>query len=404
MTVLRQFYLNELEKYKDANLIKVLTGIRRGGKSTIFDLYTEKLKSEGVREEQIQLYNFESPLTNRLLGDNWEQIFFSIYDRTVKTEINYIFLDEIQQIKHFEKLVDGLFVEKNIDLYITGSNAYLLSSELATLLTGRDIEIHVLPYSFSEYKLALAENQTGNQELFLMNYFQESALPEGVNIRNQGRDAVLRYVETAYKSILEKDVYPRIKKVNRRVFENVFKFVLANIGSEISPSSISKALKHDGVNIHHETVSDYLTKLCDSFLLYRANRFDIKGKQQLATLEKYYVPDLAIRYLLVGREDFSDRGHLIENLVFLELQRRGGQIWVGKINRQEVDFVVKKNDGTLEYYQVAYSISEEQTFEREITPLKSIKDSYPKTIITTDLSEGNQEGIIIKNIVNWLLE
>lgn len=404
MPVIRERYLKELEKFKDLDLIKVLTGIRRSGKSTIYELYIERLRKSGIKENQIQHYNFESPITTRDLGDTWKEIFYSIYDNLSQGEMNYIFLDEIQQISKFEKLIDGLYVEKNIDLYVTGSNAYLLSSELATLLTGRAIEIHVLPYSFSEYQLAVNEEKVSKLELFMLQYFQESALPESVNMRSQGKDATLHYVESVYRSILEKDIYPRIRKANRRVLENVFKFLLGSIGSEISPSSISKALKQDGINIHHETVSDYLDKLCDSYLLYKASRFDIRGKQQLATLEKYYVPDLAIRYLLVGRRDFADRGHLLENLVYLELVRRGGQIWVGKVNRQEVDFVVKKNDGTLEYYQVSYSINEELTYEREVASLRAIKDSYPKFIITADLFDGNDSGIQFKNIVTWLEE
>jgi predicted AAA+ superfamily ATPase len=403
MTIIRENYVAELNKYRDANLIKVLTGIRRSGKSTIFELYIDELKKTGITDAQIQLYNFESPFTLTKLGTTWQDIFFSIYETLEKEEMNYIFLDEIQQINEFEKLIDGLYVEKNINLFITGSNAYLLSSELATLLTGRDIEIHVLPYSFLEYKLAINDNKQ-DLELFMIDYFQESALPESVKLRQQGRDAVLRYVDSVYKSILEKDIYARIKNINRRTFENVFKYVLANIGSEISPSSIAKALRQDNLIIRHETVSDYLNKLCDSYLLYKVERFDIKGKQQLATLEKYYVPDLAIRYLLVGRKDFSDRGHLLENLVYLELLRRGGQIWVGRINRQEIDFVVKNNDGTLDYYQVTFSLQDEATYKRELLPLKAIKDSYPKTVITADLFEGDDEGVRIVNIVNWLTD
>lgn len=401
----RKHYVEQINKYKKANLIKILTGVRRSGKSTIFELYASQLVKDGIQPQQIQMYNFENPLTIRELGREWEDIFFSIYDKLDKESLNYIFLDEIQNIKSFERLVDGLFTQKNVDLYLTGSNAYLLSSELATLLTGRAIEIHVLPYSFQEYVQATDDLQSkSKQELFFQNYFMQSSFPESVLLQDQGRDVVANYVESVYRGILEKDIYPRIKDVNRRVFENVFKFVLANIGSEISPNNISKALKRDGVIVSHVTVSDYLNKLCDSYLLYQVSRFDVRGKQQLATLEKYYVPDLGILSLLVGRRDAENRGHLLENLVYFELLRRGGQVWVGKINRVEVDFVVKKNDGTLEYYQVSYTLADDATYEREITPLKQIRDAYPKTIITADLFNGNQEGIYIKNIVDWLLE
>jgi predicted AAA+ superfamily ATPase len=397
----RETYLSEIDKYREKNLIKVLTGIRRSGKSTLMELYIDRLKSDGVTDDRIQHYNFESPLVERELGTDWNSIFYEIYDKLNPEKMNCIFLDEIQQVPHFERLIDGLYVEKNIDLYLTGSNALLLSGELATLLTGRSIEIHVLPYSFEEYTAAVHDDKS-DYERFHLDFMQDSTLPEALTLKEAGRDAVLNYVNSVYQSIIEKDIYPRIRNINRRVFENVFKYVLSNIGSEISPFSISKALNQDGVSLRHETVSDYLQKMCDSYLLYKVSRFDIKGKQQLATLEKYYVPDLAIRYLLVGRRDFSDRGHLLENIVYLELLRRGGQIWVGKNTSSEIDFVVKKNDGTLTYYQVSHSVSDEATFEREIRPLMQTKDAYPKYLIVGELFTGNHEGIHIVNIAEWL--
>jgi len=403
MNVIRAYYLDELHKYSEFNLIKVLTGIRRAGKSTIMKLYIDRLLNLGIEQRHIQHYNLDDPKTVKELGEDWNSIFFSIIDKVDEDKTNYIFLDEVQEIEKFEKLLNGLYIQENVNLFVTGSNSKLLSSELATLLTGRSIEIHVLPYSFKEYTLALQTTEN-IQELFVNHYFLESSLPESVKIRKHGMDAVLNYVDGVYHSILEKDIYPRIKDVNRRMFENVYKFVLANIGSEISPSSIAKALKQDGINVHHKTVSDYLDRLCDSYLLYRAHRFDIRGKQQLATLEKYYVPDLALRYLLVGRSDFVDRGHLLENLVYLELVRRGGQIWIGKINALEVDFVVKKNDGTIEYYQVAYNLNDEKTIQRELASLNAIRDNYPKTILSTDLFEGNENGILLKNVVKWMNE
>ncbi|MFT4244925.1 MAG: ATP-binding protein [Micrococcaceae bacterium] len=325
-----------------------------------------------------------------------------MYDSLDKNKQYYIFIDEVQEVEGFERLVRGLFVEKNIDLYVTGSNAYLMSSELATLLTGRTIEIHILPFSFEEFKEGLASSDNSAEVLLTDNYLQESCLPEAVSIQNRGRDEVFNYVEGVVETILHRDVYPNIKEANRRVFENVYKYVLQNIGSEVSPNSIAKALKQDQVMVSHMTVSQYLDKLCDSFLLYRVHRFNIKGKVQLATQEKYYVPDLGIRHLLIGQHYMQDRGHLLENLVYFELLRRGGRIWVGKINANEVDFVVHKNTGEIEYYQVAYTMKDQKTANREFSSLMAIKDNYPKIIITADTFEGIQDGIHVKNITNWL--
>lgn len=399
----RELYLNRLFALKDQNLIKVLTGIRRTGKSTIMQTFAARLRVDGIKDAEIQAYNFESPRTVEQLGKTWSEIFFSIVDKCQKDVMNYIFLDEIQIVDNYEKIIDGLYVEPNIDLYVTGSNAKLLSSELASLLTGRSIEIHVTPYSLKEY--ALAKDFHGDfQTLFNQHYFINSQLPGAVNLEALGADIVSDYVAQVYLAVLENDIYPKIKDVNKRMFENVFKFVISNIGSQISPSSITKALRNDNINTTNVTISNYLELLCDSYLLYKVNRFDIKGKQQLATLEKYYVPDLGIRQLLIGQEQFSDRGHLLENLVYFELLRRGGKVWIGKIGNAEIDFVVQKNDGSIEYYQVAWSLDNEDTFAREIRPLETLNDSYAKFIITADLFEGNENGIKIRNFVNWASE
>jgi predicted AAA+ superfamily ATPase len=369
------------------------------------ELFRNRLLENEVMSEQTQFYNFELP--ENYLNKSWETLYFEIKSKLQTDKPNYIFLDEIQNIADFEKLVDGLFVTHNVDVYITGSNANLLSSELATLLSGRYIEISILPFSFAEYLEARGidtNNKYLNYEALFYNYVNETSLPKGVELREEGFDKIYEYLEALYATIIEKDITQRHKINNKRAFGNVAKFVAANIGSPISPSSISKALKADNQSVHNTTVENFIEYLVESFVFYCVNRFDIKGKKQLATLEKYYLVDLGLLNVLVGRDRTADRGHILENVVYLELLRRGYKIWTGTLRNGEIDFTVKNRNGEVEYYQVSWKTSNTETEEREFKPLETIKDNYPKFLLTTESFPQSRAGIIHKNVFEWLLK
>jgi hypothetical protein len=400
----RKQYINKLLSYKDKDLIKVITGLRRSGKSTLFDLYREQLYKLGIGKRQVQFYNFELP--ENYLNKNWDDIYFEIKNKLQVDKTNYIFLDEVQNIPLFEKLVDGLFATENTDVYITGSNAFLLSSELATLLSGRYIEISILPFSFPEYLIArniVTSDKYLNYEALFFDYINETSLPKGVELRESGFDKIYEYLEAIYTTIIEKDITQRHRINDKRAFANIVKFVATNIGNALSPSNISKSLKQDGQSIHHLTIEKYLEYLTASFVFYKVNRFDIKGKKQLATQEKYYLVDAGLLNILVGKERVTDRGHILENVVFLELLRRGYKIWTGTSRNSEVDFVCKTPTGDIEYYQVAWQMTNEKTLDREFRSLEKINDNYPKYILTTDSFTLNLSGVNHLNVFNWLL-
>jgi predicted AAA+ superfamily ATPase len=401
----RKEYIDKLLSYKDKDIIKVITGLRRSGKSTLLELFRTLLLSESVMPEQIQFYNFELP--ENFLNKQWDALYFEMKLKLQIDKQNYIFLDEIQNITDFEKLVDGLYATKNTDVYITGSNANLLSSELATLLSGRYIEISILPFSFAEYLEARGvdiKNKYLNYEAYFFEYVNETSLPKGVDLRKEGYDIVYEYLEAVYATIIEKDITQRHKINDKRAFKNVVKFIASNIGSQVSPSSISKALKADNQTVHHSTVENFIAYLVESFVFYCVHRFDIKGKKQLATLEKYYLVDVGLLNVLLGRERTSNRGHILENIVYLELLRRGYKIWTGALRNGEIDFIVKNRDGEIEYYQVSWEISNTETANREFAPLESVKDNYAKYLLTTESFPQNRAGIIHKNVFDWLLK
>jgi len=401
----RKEYLDKLMSYKDKDIIKVVTGLRRSGKSTLLELFRNRLLGNGITPEQTQFYNFELP--ENYLNKTWEMLYFEIKSKLQINKPNYIFLDEIQNIVDFEKLVDGLYVSENIDVYITGSNANLLSSELATLLSGRYIEISILPFSFAEY-LEVREIDAGNKylnyEALFYDYVNETSLPKGIELREEGFDKIYEYLEALYTTIIEKDITQRYKIYDKRAFGNVAKFVAANIGNPISPNSISSALKADNRSVHRDTVEKYIEYLVESFVFYCVNRFDIKGKKQLATQEKYYLVDLGLLNVLVGRDRTADRGHILENVVYLELLRRGYKIWTGALRNGEIDFTVKNRSGEIEYYQVSWELSSIETEEREFKPLETVKDNYPKFLLTTESYPQSRSGIVHKNVFEWLLE
>ncbi|MFZ4105140.1 ATP-binding protein [Flavobacterium sp.] len=397
-------YIEKLLAYKDKDLIKVVSGLRRSGKSTLLELYRELLLKQGVGKRQIQFYNFELP--ENYLKKTWDDIYFDIKKKLQAQKPNYIFLDEVQNIPFFEKLVDGLFATENTDVYITGSNAFLLSSELATLLSGRYIEISILPFSFKEYLMARTidtDNKYLNYEALFFDYVNETSLPKGVALREEGFDKIYEYLEAIYTTIIEKDITQRHQINDKRAFGNIVKFIASNIGNSLSPSNISNTLKQDNQSIHHATVEKYLDYLVASFVFYKVNRFDLKGKKQLATQEKYYLVDTGLLHILAGKDRTTDRGHLLENVVYLELLRRGNKIWTGTTRNTEVDFVCKSPTGDIEYYQVAWQMTNESTLEREFGALEKINDNYPKYLLSTDSFTQNRSGVKHLNVFNWLL-
>lgn len=401
----RKEYISKLMAYKDKDLIKVISGLRRSGKSTLFELFKVQLLKTGIGKRQIQFYNFELP--ENFLKKNWDDIYFEIKKKLQAGKPNYIFLDEVQNIPFFEKLVDGLFATKNVDVYITGSNAFLLSGELATLLSGRYIEISILPFSFNEYLTSRnidTSNRYLNYEPLFFDYVNETSLPKGVELREEGYDKVYEYLEAIYTTIIEKDITQRHQINDKRAFGNIVKFVASNIGNALSPNNISNSLKLDGQRIHRDTVEKYLEYLVASFVFYKVNRFDLKGKKQLATQEKYYLVDAGLLNVFVGKERFTDRGHILENVVYLELLRRGNKVWTGSSRNSEVDFVCKTKTGDIEYYQVAWQLNSESTIEREFSALEKIKDNYPKILLSTDGFTQNRSGVKHLNVFNWLLD
>jgi uncharacterized protein len=401
----RKEYIDKLLSYKDKDLIKVVSGLRRSGKSTLLEIYREKLLQLGVGKKQIQFYNFELP--ENFVNKNWDDIYFDIKKKLQVGKRNYVFLDEVQNIPLFEKLVDGLFVTESVDVYITGSNAYLLSSELATLLSGRYIEISILPFSFSEYLTARnidTQYTYLNYEALFFDYVNETSLPKGIEMRKEGFDKIYEYLDAIFTSIIEKDITHRHQIKDRRAFENMVKFMASNIGNAVSPNNISNTLKQDGQSIHHLTVENYLQYLLASFVFYKVNRFDLKGRKQLATQEKYYLVDLGLLNIFMGKDRITDRGHLLENVVYLELLRRGNKIWTGTSRNSEVDFVCKTKSGEIEYYQVAWQLSHEKTIEREFSALERITDNYSKFLLTTDGFTQDRNGIRHLNVFRWLLE
>ena len=394
----RAEYLKTLRELKDKHFIKVITGVRRAGKSTLMQLFREEIIGR-VTREQTQSYNFEDPKYNEMA--DWREIYDLIDSKLIKDKPNYIFLDEVQNVPKFEKLLDGLYINENIDLYVTGSNAYLLSSELATLLTGRAYEINILPFSFKEF--AQTYTTPVDNSIKFEHFMRYSAFPQATELMHQNPTLVPNYLRGVYQSILIKDMLPRKQIYAERSFEGVVNYVMDSIGSSLSPNSIARTLANENKAVDSRTVNTYLKSLCDSFVLYKAERFDIKGKQNLTTQEKYYTVDLGFRNLLLGKEVGQDAGHLLENVIYLELRRRGNEIWVGKIGEREVDFVARDNEGYLTYYQVAYTVRDETVLERELTPFDKIPDHNPKILITLDPEEVSRRGVRQINAINWLL-
>lgn len=405
--VQRDEYLNQLKKWKDEQVIKVITGIRRCGKSTLIEMYRDYLKSEGVSDDRIISINFEE-LEYEELSD-YKALYNYIKERLHKTETTYIFLDEIQQVENFQKAVDSLYVKKNTDIYITGSNAFLLSGELATLLSGRYVEINMLPLSFIEF--CQIKNGGDKNELFA-EYMKNGGLPYITNLADDS-EKIDTYLEGIYNTIIVKDIEERQKRresdpdkrkvTDIALLKNISRFLAGSIGSPISVKSIADYVTSSGRKVSQNTVDDYVEALIEPYIFYPVERYDVLGKQLLKKNRKMYIVDLGLRRHLLARQRY-DLGFSLENIIFFELLRRGYSVNIGKVGVAEIDFVARKNDN-VSYYQVTASMTEESTFEREMSPLKGITDNYPKTVITLDrFTLGNYEGIEVVNAVDWLLD
>ena len=395
----RAEYLEKIETYKDKDIIKVLTGLRRAGKTTIMDLYKEKLLAEGVGDEQIIHINFEDVDYDYI--ETYKQLHEEIVKRLTPGKMNYIILDEVQRVVGFERAVDSLYLRKNCDVYITGSNSKLLSSDLATLLSGRYVEINILPLSFREFVSTKGGNQ--RMDMLYKDYVEDGSLPFVTQL--EGQWAIRQYLSGIYDSVVLKDIVSRKKDVDTDILRRLIKVLFSSIGSEVSANSIAGTLSSSGRKTAPKTISQYLEYIEASFIFYKAERYDIKGKELLKTNPKYYASELGLRKVVLGNAP-GDAGHILENVVYLELIRRGGKVHVGKIGATEVDFVVIGEEG-MEYYQVAYSVNDADgsVLQRELRPLLAIKDHNPKYLLTMDYGPMiNHDGIRQVYVLDWLLQ
>lgn len=394
----RTAYLDTLKRFQGKQLIKVVTGIRRCGKSTLFELYQTHLLKEGVSPAQIHALNLED-------GDcidiqTSRDLFEAVRSRLLPDQMNYIFLDEVQRVDSFQKAVDALFILKNCDVHITGSNASLLSGELATLLSGRFIEIRMLPLSFQEYCTAFPAD--ANPERLYANYLTNSSFPYALQLGNP-RD-IRQYLEGIFDTIVLKDIIARGKHPDVAMLQSVVRFLFDNVGNLVSPKKIADTMVSAGRKITQNTVDSYLTTLTDSFIFHRVGRYDIKGKEYLKSGEKYYATDLGLRRIALGTKK-ADEGHILENIVYLELLRRGCEVYIGKVGATEVDFIAIDDRGE-SYFQVAYTVidADGSTLARELAPLAAIRDHNPKMLLTMDHTPPtSHNGIRQMNALDWLL-
>ena len=405
----RKEYLDFLVKSKDRQIIKVVSGVRRCGKSTLFEIYKDFLLENGVAKNQIISINFEDMDYEELT--DYKKLYEYIKSKMIENKRNYIFLDEIQHVDKFEKVVDSLFIKENTDLYITGSNAYFMSSELATLLSGRYVELKMLPLSFKEYYQAKLEyeklEQKENRILkTLIQYYNEyvvnSSFPYTLQLDSDLKN-IHEYLSGIYNSVLLKDIVARLKISDVMRLESVVKYIFDNIGNLTSLSKIGNTLTSMGRKTDAKTIEKYIRGLTDSLLVHEVSRYNIKGKEFLSTLSKYYVTDLGLRQMILGNRNI-DMGHILENVIYLELLRRKGNVYVGQFDKNEIDFVVI-NSNEIEYYQVALTVLDENTLKRELDAFKNVKDNYPKYLITLDdvMVNTDYDGIKVVNALEWLL-
>ena len=393
----RTEYLEELKRWKDKDLIKVITGIRRCGKSTLFELFINYLKENNVNEKQIIHINLEDADYD---FKNYKELYNYVSKKLDSEKQYYVFLDEVQNVSEFQKAVDSLYIKKNVDVYITGSNAYLLSGELATLLSGRYVEIKMLPLSFKEYISAF--NDKNYQQLFL-NYMKNGGMPGNISILKSNPNDIDKYLDGIFSTIVYKDIMARNNISDKLLLESVLKFIFDSIGSPVSAKKISDTLTSKGISTSNHTVENYIVAFLESFLIYKVKRFDVKGKNILARDYKFYAVDTGLRSFLLGKKADSDMGHILENIVYLELLRRGYKVYVGKVDNLEVDFVAENRDG-LNYFQVALSVRDEKVLARELRSLEKTGDHYPKVLLTLDMDlETDYNGITKMNVIDWLL-
>ena len=404
--ILRKAYVDHLISWKDEQVIKVVTGVRRSGKSTLFLQFQQWLMENGISKDQIIYINFEDLEYESLL--DYGKLYQYLKEHLANDKTTYIFLDEIQKVPSFEKVVDSLYIKPGIDLYITGSNAYMLSGDLATLLTGRYVEIKILPLSFQEY---LSATKTEKEQAF-SEYLQYGGLPY-LTTMNRTSEKVNTYLEGIYNTVIVNDIEDREKRkesdpskrkiTDITLLKTIAKYLASVVGNPVSIKSIADYLVSNGRKVSPNTVDNYVEALTESYIFYPADRFDIVGKQLLKTNQKFYIVDLGLRNHILPRKSY-DLGFSLENIVYFELLRRGYKVCVGKVGNTEVDFVAER-DGTYTYFQVTANMTAKETFEREIRPLENIRDNYPKIILTMDrLTQGNYDGIQVQYLLDWLTE
>lgn len=399
--IYRTEYMQRLKAFKDNKIIKVVTGLRRSGKSTLLEMFRDELLQSGVQPEQIQYINFE--LMKYDAVRNYKQLYNVVTEKALPDKKNYLFFDEIQQVSGWEKTVNSLSLEYDADIYVTGSNAYLLSSELATLISGRYVEIKMLPLSFKEYYGYYRDSGKSREKLF-NNYLKYGGLPQLLSLP-QDEQTIGTFLSSIYDTVILKDVLGRNKLRDIDLLKRVYAFVCGNVGSITSTNSMAKYIANEAkldTNVRPATIGNILEMLEDAFIIYRADRYDVKGKEVLKSLEKYYLADTGLKNIIVGY-NLENYGHSIENVVYLELLRRGYRVYVGKNAAKEIDFVAINKEET-RYFQVTESLADKATQEREIAPFRSTHDFYEKTIITTDKTYiTNVNGIKIVNLIDFLL-
>lgn len=394
-TIKRAAYLNQLLKWRDKHVIKIITGIRRCGKSTLMMQFQQMLRDENVSEKQIIYVNLEDLEFEHL--KDYRELYRYITARMVYGKMNYVFLDEIQSVESFQKAIDSLFLKENVDIYLTGSNAYLLSGEISTLLSGRYIEIEVLPLSIKEFQ---SSTDAQGEQLY-RDYIGSSSFPYTINLSN-GTE-LRQYLQGIYSTVILKDILQRSRLQDSDVLERVIRYLADNIGNVTSLKTIADTLTSNGRKSSSHTIENCVNGLLNSYMYFAVSRYDVHGKEHLRVGNKYYLVDIGLRNLLLGIRP-NDFGHILENIVYLELRRRGNQVFIGKVGKQEVDFVCLNGEDTA-YYQVALSTREESTLQQELSPLEAIKDHYPKYLLTLDADPtSSHNGIKKQNVIDWLLQ
>ncbi len=398
MEIIRKEYFERLIGYKDKKIIKVVTGVRRCGKSTLLKMFQDYLLAHEAEQEQIISINFEDFEYESL----WDAkaLYEYLKGKILPNRMMYLILDEIQNVKDFQRVVDSFFIKENVDIYITGSNSYMLSGELATLLSGRYVRIEMLPFSFSEF--VRAHQLEHNLERAYQSYIETSSFPYAIHLE-AAQNQIQDYLHSIYDTIILKDVVSRKKITDTMMLESVVRFLADNIGNPLSTKKISDTMTSNGRGINVRTVESYISSFMESYIVYQAKRYDIKGKQYLKTMEKYYFVDMGLRSVMLGNRGNTDVGHVLENVIYLELIRRGYEVYIGKMESMEVDFVAKDMQG-IKYIQVAASVREKSTLERELRPLQKIADNYPKCIMTLDIDPAaDYEGIRRINALDYLM-